>query len=49
MYGGIHFDCDINDGLEQGKCVGNYYLENLKTHPARSGKKVDAGEAKKSE
>ena len=49
MYGGIHFDCDIDDGLEQGKCVGNYYLENLKTHPARSGKKADAGDAKKSE
>lgn len=42
MYGGIHFDCDIDDGLEQGKCVGNYYLENIKTHANRK-----TGEAKK--
>lgn len=47
MYGGIHFDCDIDDGLEQGKCVGNYYLENIKTHTSRKGGKVD--EAKKEE
>ena len=45
MYGGIHFDCDIFDGLEQGKCVGNYYLENIKTHTDR--KESNAGEAKK--
>ena len=39
MYGGIHFDCDIDDGLEQGKCVGNYYLENIKTKAAHTEKK----------
>ena len=49
MYGGIHFDCDINDGAETGACVGNYYLDNLKTHPKRSGKNAEAEEAKKSE
>ncbi len=37
MYGGIHFDCDIDDGLEQGKCVGNFVLDNVKTHPKRQG------------
>lgn len=47
MYGGIHFDCDILDGVEQGRCVGNYYLENIKTHPAR--KTAAKGEAKKEE
>lgn len=36
MYGGIHFDCDILDGVEQGRCVGDYYLKNLKTHADRS-------------
>ncbi len=46
MYGGIHFDCDIFDGLEQGRCVGNYYLENLKTHPKRQGD-MKTTEAKK--
>lgn len=48
MYGGIHFDCDINDGLEQGKCVGNFVLDNIKTHPKRQGG-TKAGEAKKAE
>ena len=46
MYGGIHFDCDIIDGLEQGKCVGNYVLDNIKTHPKRQGESA-AGEEKK--
>lgn len=45
MYGGIHFTCDIFDGVEQGRCVGNYYLENIKTHAAAK----KAGEAKKEE
>ncbi len=49
MYGGIHFMCDIDDGAETGTCVGNYYLDNIKTHPKRTGKKADTGEAKKSE
>lgn len=47
MYGGIHFDCDILDGVEQGRCVGNFYLENLKTHADR--KSAPAGDAKKEE
>jgi hypothetical protein len=48
MYGGIHFTCDIFDGVEQGRCVGNFYLENLKTNPGRK-KGAAAGEAKKEE
>lgn len=48
MYGGIHYDCDINDGLEQGKCVGTYVLNDIivstkrqvgKTPSAASGEK----------
>jgi len=46
MWGGIHFAADIFDGVEQGRCVGDYYLQNLKTH-ADKGKQ--AGEAKKEE
>lgn len=37
MYGGIHFDCDINDGLDEGRCVGNYVLNEIKIHPKRQG------------
>ena len=40
MYGGIHFDCDIDDGLEQGKCVGNYYLDNINTSLKRKDDKA---------
>ena len=39
----------LDDGAETGACVGNYYLDNLKTHPKRSGKNAEAEEAKKSE
>jgi hypothetical protein len=50
MYGGIHFDCDIDDGLVQGKCVGNYVLNDIKVNAKRQGttaadtKKVDKKE-----
>ncbi len=49
MYGGIHFDCDIDDGIVQGNCVGSYILENVETHPARKGGGAKAGEAEKKE
>ncbi|HRH61562.1 MAG TPA: hypothetical protein PL045_13385, partial [Chitinophagaceae bacterium] len=35
MYGGIHFRCDNEDGLEMGTKIGNYILSTIKTHPAR--------------
>ena len=47
MYGGIHFDCDIDDGAETGSCVGNYYIDNLKTSSKVQGKKSDEAAAKK--
>jgi len=49
MYGGIHFDCDIDDGVEQGRCVGNYVLENIITHPKRQGGEASSSEAEKKE
>lgn len=33
LYGGIHFRAAIDDGLEQGRCVGNF-AANLKTRTA---------------
>ncbi|MBC8172680.1 MAG: vanadium-dependent haloperoxidase [Chitinophagales bacterium] len=45
MYGGIHFDCDIDDGLTSGKCVGNYILNEIKIHPKRQGDVADKKEA----
>lgn len=50
MYGGIHFDCDINDGLTEGNCVGAFVLENIITHPKRQGDaKATAEKAEKKE
>ena len=40
MYGGIHYTCEIVDGLEQGKCAGNYALNVLRTDTRRSGESV---------
>ncbi|MBC8045387.1 MAG: vanadium-dependent haloperoxidase [Fimbriimonadaceae bacterium] len=37
MYGGIHFDCDIDDGLVEGQCVGNYVLNEIKVSAKRQG------------
>ncbi len=37
LYGGIHFRCDIEDGLVEGNNVGNYILKEIKTHPKRQG------------
>lgn len=39
MYGGIHFTCDIVDGLDLGKCSGNYALNDIVTDTRRQGKK----------
>ena len=50
-YGGIHFDCDNQGGLEEGRCVATYILNNIKIHPARQGDsgatKSDKSEKKK--
>lgn len=35
MYGGIHYTCDINDGLTEGDNIAKYVLEHIITHPAR--------------
>ncbi|UKM66504.1 vanadium-dependent haloperoxidase [Flavobacteriaceae bacterium GSB9] len=31
LYGGIHYEMAINEGLNQGKSIGNYIVDNLKT------------------
>jgi hypothetical protein len=38
MWGGIHFDCDIDDGVIQGNCIGQYILDNIQTNTKRQGK-----------
>lgn len=35
LYGGIHYEFEILDGSEQGKCVANYVLNNIITRPDR--------------
>lgn len=42
MLGGIHYDCDIDDGSVQGKCIGDYYLNELKVNTKRQGKVAPA-------
>lgn len=37
MYGGIHYTCEIEDGGTQGRCIGDYILSNIITHPKRQG------------
>ncbi len=34
LYGGIHFRVDIENGLTQGRCVGQHLLTNVHLHPA---------------
>ena len=36
MYGGIHYTCEIQDGLVQGQCAGNYVLNDVVTGLRRS-------------
>ncbi len=51
MYGGIHYTCEILDGLEQGKCAANEILNNVIINAKRqdvTGKKKDT-EMSKSE
>jgi len=45
MYGGIHFRCDIEDGLVEGNNIGDFILKEIKTHPKRQ----NGGTAKDSE
>ena len=37
----------VDDGAETGSCVGNYYIDNLKTSTKVQGKKSDEAAAKK--
>jgi hypothetical protein len=46
MFGGIHFEVDIFDGLEQGKCVANYVLNNINTNPNRKKANTENAENK---
>ncbi|MFZ1391416.1 MAG: vanadium-dependent haloperoxidase [Dokdonella sp.] len=39
MYGGIHFTCDLEDGLTEGINIGKYILANIKTNPLRQQEK----------
>jgi hypothetical protein len=41
MYGGIHYTCEILDGLEQGKCAGDYVLNDIITNTKRQGMKKE--------
>ncbi|MFN0274902.1 MAG: vanadium-dependent haloperoxidase [Chitinophagales bacterium] len=47
MYGGIHFDCDIDDGLVQGICVGEYVLNEIKVSTKRQGSAAPSSGEKK--
>jgi len=46
MYGGIHYTCEIMDGLEQGKCAGDYVLNKIVTDTHRKGMKSEEVAAK---
>jgi hypothetical protein len=41
MYGGIHYTCEIQDGLVQGQCAGNYVLNDIVTDTRRQGKQEE--------
>src|SRR5262249_53567791 len=36
LYGGIHFRVDIENGLRQGRCVGQRVINNIHLHAASS-------------
>ena len=46
LYGGIHFRCDIEDGLVEGNNVGSYILKEIKTHPKRQGTETATDDSK---
>jgi len=43
LYGGIHYMPAINNGVEQGKKVGNYVINNLTTQEQNLAEKIEEG------
>jgi hypothetical protein len=37
MYGGIHYRAAIENGLEMGRCIGNYIADHIRLNPIRQG------------
>jgi hypothetical protein len=37
LYGGIHYRSAIENGMEQGECVGNYAMNSISLNPVRQG------------
>ena len=42
MYGGIHYTCEIQDGLVQGQCAGDFVLNDIVTDTRRQGTEEEA-------